>query len=288
MVLKITAGPLPADGERMKIEEAMTAFVQGTEFTDFGPDEFADGPVGFVVSATEAPVTDIRDRGTLWFKRGSGKMYKWTPQAIRSEFFSPSLAGADVSEFQWVAMSDRKEALVKCRWGWLDNMVLRMNSANSEWKFEISKDQFGAGTPRRTLVMASTAGTEGGAGLGFEFQNARFMGHHMHTDPIMIALDNAADGDYKVVLEVGFGTCLVQGPGANDNNHPHPLYHFSQGDPHYRLKATGATAWTNVSSILAYCVESAASSVEQVLQIFKPATSTNMVKDPDAQRFNNN
>jgi hypothetical protein len=163
-----------------------------------------------------------------------------------------------------------------------------MNTANSEWKFEISKDVFGEGTPRRTLVMSSTAGTEGGLALGFDFDQARFQGHHMHIDPIMIALQAANDQAYQVVLEVGFGECLVQGPGANDNEHPHPLYHFSQGDPHYRLKATGATAWTNTSSVLAFCVQSAASSVEQQLQIFKPATSTNMVKDPLAERFNTN
>lgn len=284
MALIVTPGPLPADGERAKIDDFLTSFVQGTTFTNFGAAEFSDAPIGFMISQTDAPATSVRGRGTVWFARGEGVLYKWTPEPVKSNLFSPSEAGVNTSEAQWVAISNRKEAMVKCRWGWAADEVIRMNTANSEWKFEISErvdDE-----PRHTLVMASTAGTDGGLNLGFAFDEARFQGHHMHIDPTMIATKAAVDGSYEVVVECGFTRCLVEGPGANDADHPSPLYHFGHGDPHYRLKSTGATAWTNVAAVLAFCCESAASSREQSLDIFKPATSTNMVKDPLATRFN--
>ena len=124
MALRITPGPLPADGARIKIEQVMTSFVQGTDITNFGPTEFSDGPVGFVVSQTDAPATDTRGRGTMWFARGEGKLYKWTPEPVKSAFWSPSEAGVNQSEALWVAISDRKEAMVKSRFGWGENHLV--------------------------------------------------------------------------------------------------------------------------------------------------------------------
>lgn len=283
MVLRITPGPLPADGARIKIEQVMTAFVQGTDITNFGPNEFSDGPVGFVISQTEAPATDTRGRGTLWFARGVGKLYKWTPEPVRSNLWTPSESGVNQSEALWVAMSDRKEAIVKCRFGWQDNLLIRMNTAMSEWKFEISQDV--QGEPRHTLVMAGTAGTDGAGGTGFGFEDMRFQTHSLHCDPVMIAENSAVESEYTVVVEAGFCRTMIEGPGANDNDHPSPLYHKGSSDPFYRLVADSATAWTTNSAIIAFCCESAASNLQQVLDIFKPASSTNMVTDDKVTRF---
>jgi hypothetical protein len=57
---------LPEDGSRVT--------------PNLGIGEFTDPGVNFTYAATDAPATNLRDRSTLWFKKGEGVLYKWDIQ----------------------------------------------------------------------------------------------------------------------------------------------------------------------------------------------------------------
>lgn len=276
MTLRITPGPVPSDGQRIVIEDAMRSFIQGTTFTNFGPDEFVGEPVDFVYSNSEPPATNVRTRGTLWFKRGEGRLYRLVVEPVRSEVWAPSEAGANTgSETHWLAMSDRKDQLVKCRWGWAAGERVRINTTQSEWKYEVSQPI--ADEHRYTPICASTAGTDGGNGLGFDFDNAVFLNHAVLMDPTFIALSDASDGEYAVVVDCGFVDAFVEGPGANGTE-PVLGYHLGEAGPHTRLLATNSSAATNTMARVAFVAESAASSAQQLLQVLMMPSLTNFVK----------
>ncbi len=284
-MLIITPGPVPADGTRIKIAEEMTAFVQGTNITSFGNDEFAGAPIDFVISATDPPATSARTRATLWFARGEGKLYRWTLEPQKSAFWSPSEAASNTgSEGHWLSLSNRRDMLVKCRWGWGAGEKIRTNTAQSEWKFEQSIGM--PDEPRFTLVCSSTSGTEGTAGTGEGFTESIFMTQAAHIDPSFVSLQDGLDGQYLPVCDMGFVDVKVRGPGANGIE-PMFGWHVDTDDPHYRLTATGVSAMTNTAAVLACIAESAASSAEQLLQVLFYASSTNMVKPvPGSDLFN--
>jgi hypothetical protein len=117
MALEVVPGPLPEDGTRINVDRDLDRFINNTNVQNFGPEEFAQNEqINFVVSATSVPATDIRTPGMLWFKRGTGILYKW------------DAAQADDGIALWVAQSVRKEMVVKMQSGpaklgsmvWLD------------------------------------------------------------------------------------------------------------------------------------------------------------------------
>ncbi len=283
MTLRVTPGPVPADGTRIIIAEAMGDFIRGTRFTNFGPDEFVGEPIDFIISATEPPATDVRTRATLWFARGQGKLYRWTYEPQKSEFWAPSEAASNTgSDAHWLAISDRRDMLVKSRWSWNAFERVRVNSAFSEWKMEQSVDI--AGEPRFTLVCTSTANTDAAAGGGMGWEDARFMGVHNHIDPFFVALTTAATNSYAPVCDVGFCDAYVRGPGPTGDEVQF-AWHMSNGDPHLAFSATYATGWTNTSAILGVVVGSAPSNAMALRQVFVFASSTNMVKATGSALF---
>jgi len=273
MTLEVTPGPVPADGTRIVVEDAMRAFIQGTEFTNFGPEEFEGEPVAFVISQTEAPATNLRTRGTLWYARGDGHMYKWTPEPLRDENWAPSEAGSNVSQFQWMSMSDRKEVMVRCRWGWEAGYKVRGNTQASEWKVELAQ-----GEDRWTLICASTAGSNTAWNDGLGFGEAAFMTHAALMDPCFIATTDATDGQYSIVVDHGFVDALVCGPGADGANPLMACHVDAQAEPHYALMVTDSSAATNTLARVGFLAESAASASQQKLQILMMPTLTNLVK----------
>jgi len=289
MAIQITPGPLPADGARIKIEEALTAFVQGTTITNFGAEEFEGEPIDFVISQTDAPSTDSRTRGTLWFARGEGKLYKWTPEPVDSGNYFPSEPGTNQSEFQWMAMSDRREQMVRCRWGWGQYERLRPNTTASEWAMTEDVSQ-----ERWSLIMCATAQTDGPVNTGngdygwvpttmdetFHLTHAEFIG------PAMISTDTNTDGQYAVVVDCGFATALVNGSGCNGPGGRVQLgFHFSDGDPHSVLSISDTSAMTNTSVVIAQVAESFASVTAEAKLVFMLAGESNMSKTSGTDRF---
>ena len=286
MALIITPGPVPADSSRIAVEEVMTAFIQGTSITNFGPDEFEGEPVDFITSSTDPPATSSRGRGTVWFARGTGRLYKWAIEPVQSEFFAPSEAGSNTgSEGHWVAISDRREMLVTARWNVGANERVNISAATSEWRYEISKDI--SGEPRYTPIVASTAGTDGAAEGGFGFNNAVFLGMHHFVDPFYVAESGIVSAEYGVVVDCGYADVKIQGPGCNGpGGRPQLAMHRQDGDPHYALSSENSSAMTTTSAVLGAVCQSAPSNAEQVLLTLLHATSTNFVKASNESFFN--
>jgi hypothetical protein len=283
MALIITPGPVPSDGTRIVVEATMTAFIQGTDFTNFGPEEFEGEPVSFVISQTDAPSTDSRTRGTFWFARGDGHMYKWTPEPVRDGNWAPSEAGTNITEFHWVSLSDRKEVMVRCRHGWDAGYKVRGNTQASEWKAEVATAV--DGVSRYTLICASTAGSNPSWNAGSDFANAAFMTHAALMDPVFIATTDATDGQYSVVVDCGFVDALVSGPGANGTEPALAWHDSAQVEPHYSLIVSDSSAATNTLARVAFVAESAASAAQQELQVLMMQSISNLVKPQTTDLF---
>lgn len=80
-------------------------FVESVNITELDAANF--GAVGLAVSQTEAP-TEL-SRGTLWFKRGDGRLYLFDNTFYSDQSFDSAYSG----DGRWVCMSDRKEILIR-------------------------------------------------------------------------------------------------------------------------------------------------------------------------------
>lgn len=104
MALNIEPTFLPADGpfERGDLER----IVEGISISGFGADDFGDIGGGAVAS-TEPP--DTPARGTLWFKRGDGRLYQYVTafHTVQGE------DSASSGSAHWVAISDRRDIIVR-------------------------------------------------------------------------------------------------------------------------------------------------------------------------------
>lgn len=272
MALKITPGPLPADGTRFKIEDMLTTFVQGTEITNFGPEEFgAAADVSFVISATDPPATNIRSRGTLWFARGDGHLYQWTVHP------SPTEAPTAVTEASWVAISDRREILVRVLRPVAAGETMRWSAENSNvsnfpgFGVELSED--GRYTP---IYSASTA-------TDVDWSTFRT---GWWIDPVLVSVTDS-DGPFVIATEFGFCSALVTGPGAQSEA---PQFGYVLGDQVAErfdvLYGSDSSAWTNTTARAAFLSESAPSGSQRALSVFLAPTLTNLVKgEPNTNPF---
>jgi hypothetical protein len=100
----ITQGPLPADGTRIDPSVELEAWISGSEIFDLGVDAFKGGTLQFIYSTTDAPATDVRHVGMLWFKRGEGRLYIWD---------QPDPLGVITTTKDWICLSDRREIWVR-------------------------------------------------------------------------------------------------------------------------------------------------------------------------------
>lgn len=124
MALDITPGPLPDDGQAVDVSPDLTAFVEGTTFDNFDLDNFTNTWTPFLISQTEPPAAAFRRPGTLWFKRGEGRLYMWTTALPSSATIVGPDVGADppvatgevvwpAPGADWVSLSDRREVYVR-------------------------------------------------------------------------------------------------------------------------------------------------------------------------------
>jgi hypothetical protein len=185
MAIKITPGPLVADGTRITVTGDISSFVSGTDVANIGRNEAsAGGILNFVTSATDPPPASQRDRTTLWFARGDGRLYKWT------------LNPTGVTGGRWLSISERREALFhitgeatapKNELCWLST------SDNASEPNPVQRQRFG----HRVLSLAAFA--EGSAS-----SRALMIG------PFRIVRDeDTAVGSFAVGVELGFATLAV-------------------------------------------------------------------------------
>lgn len=163
MVLQISPGPLPNDGDRIKVEPEMNAFVGGTDVKNFGRSEVTGGFLDAVQVQTEAPAEATRTRSTLWFKLGEGVLYRW------------ALSPTGATEGNWLAMSTRREMLANLRTNVGALETLRVPNATSEfagadgrfnhWFMQLANQDLGGNWEWGLCIppfwVSPTAGTQG-------------------------------------------------------------------------------------------------------------------------------
>lgn len=268
MPLIIQPGFLPSDNTRINVNNVLDTFVLGTRITNFGSENF-DGSVSFVLSATDPPSSNFRNRGTMWFRRGEGKLYKWTLQPMQSPDWSPSEidVSTGITNGFWVSMSDRKDMLVQLTEPAAFGDLLHISHTVSDWRCEISEDAF----PRYSLRMGATTPTE---------DNPNRIEPTFIVDPIMVCQTDTllpgGDGIFRVVTDWGFTQARVAGPGASLDGPTWGMVDIN--NPQNILTATGHSAWTNTATHVAFISESGASSADALRQVFLMPSITNLVK----------
>jgi hypothetical protein len=122
-MLTINQGPLPNDGETVDPSVFLEAWIAGTTVFGLPAGAFTGGTLQFVISATDAPATNERRVGLLWFARGEGRLYTWDQPDITGRVPFPPFPG-DLSSVPvpgssysgvrgWISLSDRRDIWVR-------------------------------------------------------------------------------------------------------------------------------------------------------------------------------
>jgi len=104
MSLTIEQGPLPQDGQRVDAAIFLEEWVSNTDVRGLDPTSFAES-IRFVSSQSLAPPTT---RGSLWFKRGEGKLFFGD---VFDRGVSPRYPG-DLN-FYWMSLTPRRDFVVE-------------------------------------------------------------------------------------------------------------------------------------------------------------------------------
>lgn len=173
MALIVRPGPLPTqDGERLAVETELQAFVNGTVVTNIGRAQIQNSEVlEFVSSQTDAP--DTPGRGTLWFKRGEGRLYTW--------HLNPTGATGG----RWIAISDRRERLVFTKNGCSAGEVLWLGPESEEEPIVAGRDG------RFPMTMEA-------------LENDSATTRALYIPPFVVATTEAAAGTFVRCVESGF------------------------------------------------------------------------------------
>lgn len=272
MVLKITPGTLPADGARIRVQDTMNTFVGTPKIENFGADAFSGGTVNFVLSQTDAPATDSRARGTLWFQRGLGALWSWQPVLLPTGVTT----GSAPTDFRWVQLGGKKRTNVvfvqrPCLQGELLGPLSEISGGvnatpmgtATDGKFKgirSIEDQF-------TLVMSSTSPEEGHLGRNFVL------------DPILVAEDDIASAsDYVTMADWGFVDALCFGSGKYAMLYGGgPPSGASEASTQLYAQCTSYSAAGDVAAIMGFRTGSTATDGLRLTEIFKRPSITNLV-----------
>lgn len=102
--MKVTQTTTFSDGQVVDPSVDLEAWVSGIHVSDLPVGAFRGSTLQFVVSASDAPATDERHDGMLWFKRGEGRLYRWDGPGIGSDYYT--------AVRDWICLSDRRELWV--------------------------------------------------------------------------------------------------------------------------------------------------------------------------------
>lgn len=193
-MIKVSPGPLPADGTRINIQAVMDSFIAGTRVFDFDESHFADADLTFLSSQTDAP--EALTAGAMWFARGEGKLKRCQPHGQDS--------GASCS---WVTCSDRKELLVYCRRPWAAGEVLWIDSTYSEARTK-TNEQGSAIYLRLAGHDSFLATDETAVSIERSLWDIRRL---QPVPPYFIANDTGESGSWAVVTDVGYCTARYSG-----------------------------------------------------------------------------
>lgn len=198
MALIITPGPISDDGTTIEVESELTNFVNNTMVTNFDITNWEGAPISFVISSTDAPATESRTRGTMWFERGRGRLRQW--------FYTLNIDGTDNSEAlgMWRDISDSKEMPVRVELGFNGvGRLLRkapLTGVYSSGRLGAAQDQ------TQMMIMAETSITP----LPLSY----IAGHMLlSATENLDGYDRDTRGVPVMATEMGFGWAQVGGNG---------------------------------------------------------------------------
>jgi len=255
VALKITAGPLPDDGTRIKVEDILESYVEGTALADIGLSALSN--VTLVFSATDPPATSTRDRTTLWFERGRGRLQKWTiiPTPSDATSFSDIASG----EGRWCEMSGDKRQYLLCvatTSGVTEGNILQAGNNTARRWAHMQSDDF------RYIVTASRSEL------------------NIVCDPLSVLESNATGAAANYVQassEWGFIQGRVVGPSSARFLHVHDTLETTATDAQGVFIATSYSEAGISSAICAFAAESASTDGEHTIEIFFRPDMTNIL-----------
>jgi hypothetical protein len=257
VTIKVTPGPLPDDGTRIKVDPTLDAFVNGTTLENFGPEDFAGASeISFMVSATDAPATDARIPNMLWFRRGEGVTYTW-----------------DLQVGLWLAMSNRKEMAVRLQGGPAKlGSVVWMDVGGGDGQFtEYHGVQLG--NNRMVLKAAAT-----------EMESTVASLRNFPTPPFFLCTSDVAltfnvtsfsgvgDGVYQSVVELGYYPAQVKGMDVSEGPAHGVLQASNPSDAWWMAQ----TPYAATNSMGAHIVGSGPPSGDGTLLVFLKSTPASL------------
>lgn len=275
MALRISPGPLPPDGTRIKVDETMLAFVGGTTIENIGAADITTGTARFIIAATEAPATEIRTIGTLWFERGRGALWKWTPV--------PFLGGVhNETEFRWCQLGGAaRSGIVFVRQPCLRGETLQLlmeisggpsaipQGTNTDFNFKHLRGQNGA----FTIQVSSTSPHQG------------HLGRQFVLDPVFVAETDisgaSGQSQFWVMADFGFVDAYTFGGGRFGCLYGYgPPQAVSESQLYFQC--TEASAAGANAAIAALVSQSSATDGLQVRKVFLRPSVTNLVHGENA------
>lgn len=194
--LRIVQGSLPTNGDVVDPSLFLEAWVSGSSIFDMGPGAFKGGTMAFVVSATDPPALQDRQRGTLWFKRGEGRLYLWDQNDLPS-----GASSADERVTNWISISDRRDIWVKATETTFQGTPLQLchsGASNTEHEVTTGLVTLGADmTYRVKWAVTHRAGPHNSVPVADALDGKV-------SEMLFIALESAASGAMLRAVELGF------------------------------------------------------------------------------------
>ena len=162
--LTFVQGPLPENMTTVDPSLFLEAWIAGSSVYGFNAGSFKGGTLTFIVSQTNPPPIEERQRGLLWFARGEGILYTWDQSDLPS-----GVSSARDTLINWIAIAGRRDIWVKA----MDAVVpgtpmqlIQSGASNTEHEITTDLSALGANPNYRVLWAVSAFGTHQGSGIG--------------------------------------------------------------------------------------------------------------------------
>lgn len=248
MALTIIPRWVPKDGPGFRAERDLKRFVESVEISGLGASNFGTD-LNFVTSQTLEP--SGATRGTLWFRRGDGRLYIYDKDFYGSHSYDSSYSGTGL----WVALSDRKDLLVRTTTS--DNATLVLTPY---WPRIFSGHASSVTTVGTTSYRHVPVAQRRGSFGDVLFKMPVWTSPEERTSAVTIAGPTAYR--YEVMVDVGYGY-MVAAPGTtgpaplatSDSQYTGPYnpattYQAGVFWQWYMCQSTQSAAWSNTSPSL--------------------------------------
>jgi hypothetical protein len=204
MSFTVVQGPLVNDHVAVNPSQFLENWIAGTSVYGLGAGAFKGGTLQFVISSTDPPDLNHRQPGTLWFKRGEGRLYIWDQSDLPS-----GVSDAGAQNVNWLSLSDRRDIWVQ---------TVEALPAGTPLYFAYSHPQSGTGADLFTETAHSLASADDDPFYGrtlwtmsaFAGPNGTTGLKSCMTDSVVFTLlDTSSSGAKARAVEFGFCDVLM-------------------------------------------------------------------------------